>query len=108
MLIDCLKLRCAVDSTGLAHKQFAERAGVSRNTISAVLNSDIWNMKAETVAKICSVLGLQPSDILMHRDDLIIRFAELSKKRKDMENDGLTEAADIISKEIEKLEKFLI
>ena len=108
MLVNCLKLRCAVDSTGLTHKQFAERAGVSRNTISAVLNSDIWNMKAETVAKVCRVLRIKPSDILFCRDDLIIRFAELSKKRKDMENAGLDEAADIISKQIEKLEKFLI
>lgn len=107
MIANCAKIKDTVASLGMDQKSFAKRSGVSVTTISQIFSSDLWPMRTSTCGKICSALGLKPSDIEMSRDELAIRYAVLSKKHQELKAGGLNEAADIIKIELEIIEKFL-
>lgn len=43
--------------------ELAEKAGISRATISKIENNEEVNLTTQTIAKLSEVLGVNPSDI---------------------------------------------
>lgn len=45
--------------------ELAEKAGISRATISKIENNEEVNLTTQTIAKLSEVLGVNPSDIFL-------------------------------------------
>lgn len=50
---------------GLSQAELCEKTGLSRTTISKIENNEEVNVNTRTIAKIATVLGVQPSDIFL-------------------------------------------
>ena len=50
---------------GMSQEELAEKAGMSRTTISKIENDEEANVNTRTVAKIAEVFGVNPSEIFL-------------------------------------------
>ena len=53
------------ESKGMTQEMLAEKAGLSRQTISKIENNEEVNVNTRTIAKLAEVLGMKPSEIFM-------------------------------------------
>lgn len=53
------------ESKGMTQEMLAEKAGLSRQTISKIENNEEVSVNAKTIVKISEVFGVSPGDIFL-------------------------------------------
>lgn len=59
------RLKAFREEHGISQADLAEKTGLSRTTISKIENNEEVNVTTQTIAKICEVFNVSPTEIFL-------------------------------------------